>query len=97
MILGYGVEWSGFMNRLIRPIMNASGSSETRLIGLVSAVVGANSPFMQNIGAAALFLPAMMRISRISEIMTLLFIVIAVGFFYFFYLRDQFLGKHGGI
>jgi di/tricarboxylate transporter len=68
MILSYGVERSGVMNRLIRPIMRTAGSSEARLIGLVSAVVGALSAFMQNIGAAALFLPAMMRISRNSGI-----------------------------
>jgi di/tricarboxylate transporter len=68
MILGYGVERSGVMSRVVRPIIMAAGSSEARLIGLVSAVVGSLSAFMQNIGSAALFLPAMMRISRNSKI-----------------------------
>ena len=68
MILGYGLERSGIMNRLVRPIMGVAGSSEKRLIGFVSSIVGALSAFMQNIGAAALFLPAMMRISKNSAI-----------------------------
>jgi len=68
MILGYGVDRSGVMNRITRPIMRAAGSSEKKLISLVSAVVGAISAFMQNIGATALFLPALVRISRNTKI-----------------------------
>lgn len=68
MILGYGVDRSGVINRLTRPILDAAGHNEKRLIGLVSAVVGGLSAFMQNIGAAALFLPAMLRISRTTAI-----------------------------
>jgi di/tricarboxylate transporter len=68
MILGYGLERSGIMNRIVRPIMSVAGSSEKRLIGFVSSIVGALSAFLQNIGAAALFLPAMMRIAKNSTI-----------------------------
>jgi len=68
MILGYGLERSGIMNRIVRPIMSVAGSSEKRLIGFVSSIVGVLSAFMQNIGATALFLPAMMRISKNSAI-----------------------------
>ena len=68
MILGYGVDRSGVMNRLTRPIMRAAGSDERRLIGLVATVVGLISAFIQNIGSAALFLPAMLRISRNTRI-----------------------------
>ncbi len=68
MILGYGVERSGVMNRLTRPILKAAGSSEKRLIGLVSSVIGILSAFIQNIGAAALFLPAILRISKNTRI-----------------------------
>jgi di/tricarboxylate transporter len=70
MILGYGVDRSGVMNRITRPIMRVAGSSEKRLIAVVSAVVGVISAFMQNIGAAALFLPALVRISRKTKIPT---------------------------
>jgi di/tricarboxylate transporter len=68
MILGYGVDRSGAMNRLIRPIVSAAGSNERRLIVLVSVTVGLISAFMPNIGAAALFLPAMLRIARSTDI-----------------------------
>src|SRR5512143_1220616 len=64
MILGYGVDRSGLMNRVIKPIMRVGGRSEKRLIGAVSGVVGGISAFMQNVGAAALFLPAMLRIAK---------------------------------
>lgn len=68
MILGYGVDRSGLMNRVIKPIMRFAGRSEPRLIGTVSGVVGGISAFMQNVGAAALFLPAMLRIAKQTHI-----------------------------
>ncbi|MCK4546969.1 MAG: SLC13 family permease [Candidatus Eisenbacteria sp.] len=68
MILGYGVDRSGVMNRITRPILRAAGFSERRLTGLVSVAIGFLSAFIQNIGAAALFLPAILRISKSSKI-----------------------------
>jgi di/tricarboxylate transporter len=64
MILGHGVDRSGIMAKVTRPILRVAGSSERRLVGLVSAAVGGLSAFMQNIGAAALFLPALLRIAK---------------------------------
>ena len=64
MILGYGVDRSGAINRLIQLIVSTARSDEKRLIGLVTVTVGLISAFMQNVGAAALFLPAMLRISK---------------------------------
>ena len=64
MILGCGVDRSGIMAKVTRPILRVAGSSERRLVSLVSAAVGAISAFMQNIGAAALFLPALLRIAK---------------------------------
>jgi di/tricarboxylate transporter len=64
MILGHGVDRTGIMNRITRPVLGAAEKSEPRLLGLVSATVGVVSAFMQNIGAAALFLPSVMRISK---------------------------------
>jgi di/tricarboxylate transporter len=64
MILGCGVDRSGIMAKVTRPILRVAGSSERRLVSLVSAAVGGISAFMQNIGAAALFLPALLRISK---------------------------------
>jgi len=68
MILGYGVDRSGVMQRMTEPIVRLAGTSQNRLTLLVSAAVGFISAFMQNIGAAALFLPALLRISRNTRI-----------------------------
>jgi di/tricarboxylate transporter len=68
MILGYGMDRSGVMDHLTRPVMRIAGSSEKKLVLLVSGAVASISAFMQNIGAAALFLPAVMRISKKSKL-----------------------------
>lgn len=64
MILAYGLERSGVTSRLARPLLALAGRSERRLLGLVMVAVGSLSAFMQNIGAAALFLPVLLRTSR---------------------------------
>lgn len=63
MIRGHGVDRTGVMARLTRPLLRLAGTSEGRLVGLVMGTVGLLSAFMQNIGAAALFLPAVLRLS----------------------------------
>ncbi|MCP5106986.1 MAG: SLC13 family permease, partial [bacterium] len=68
MIIGYGVEKSGLMRKVSGPIISLAGRSENKLIVLVSLTVGGISSFLQNIGAAALFLPAVRRIGREAEI-----------------------------
>ncbi len=68
MILGYGVDRSGVMQRLTGPIVKLAGTSQSRLTLVVSTTIGLISAFMQNIGAAALFLPALLRISRNTRI-----------------------------
>ncbi|KQC04159.1 MAG: citrate transporter [Methanoculleus sp. SDB] len=64
MVLGYGIDRSGIMNRVAWKIVEVAGTGEKRLTAISSAVVGIVSAFMQNIGSAALFLPALLRISR---------------------------------
>ena len=68
MILGYGMDRSGVMDHLTRPVMRIAGASEKKLVLLVSGAVASISAFMQNIGATALFLPAVMRISKKSKL-----------------------------
>ena len=68
MILGAGINRSGIMNLLVRPVLKLAGPSERRLTAVVSSSAGLLSAFMQNIGAAALFLPAMMRISSRAKL-----------------------------
>ena len=64
MILSSGLDRAGVTVHLTGPILRLAGKSESRLLALVSATVGSLSAFMQNVGAAALFLPALMRLSR---------------------------------
>ncbi len=63
-IIGAGLDKTGVMNVLANHIIRLAGKSKTRIITLISGTVALISSFMQNIGAAALFLPAAVRISR---------------------------------
>ncbi|MCG6942204.1 MAG: SLC13 family permease [Thiohalocapsa sp.] len=63
MIIGAGLDKTGIMTRVAGFIMRIGGSSEARIIPLISGTVGGISSFMQNVGAAALFLPVVSRIS----------------------------------
>jgi di/tricarboxylate transporter len=63
-IIGAGLDKTGVMNRVAGPIVRLAGKSQTRVVLLISGTVGVISSMMQNIGAAALFLPAAQRISR---------------------------------
>jgi di/tricarboxylate transporter len=64
MILGAGLNKTGVMNMVASQIIKVAGRSEARIMVIVSSTVALISSFMQNIGAAALFLPATMRIGR---------------------------------
>ena len=64
MILSFSLDRAGAMKSLTRLLTRAAGTSEGKLLALVSSVVAALSAFMQNVGAAALFLPALVRVSR---------------------------------
>ena len=63
-IIGAGLDKTGVMNRVAGPIIRLAGASEKRVITLISGTVGIISSMMQNIGAAALFLPAAQRIAK---------------------------------
>ena len=63
MIMGAGLDRTGIMSQLAGYILRVGGSTEKRIIPIISGTVGAISSFMQNIGAAALFLPVVSRIS----------------------------------
>jgi di/tricarboxylate transporter len=63
-IIGAALDKTGVMNILAKYILKLAGKSETRIIALISGTVAFISSFMQNIGAAALFMPATLRISR---------------------------------
>ncbi len=63
-IIGAGLDKTGVMNQVARPILQIAGDSEKKIITLISGTVGLISSMMQNIGAAALFLPVTKRISK---------------------------------
>ncbi|HHC75235.1 MAG TPA: SLC13 family permease, partial [Thiothrix sp.] len=57
MIIGAGLDKTGLMTKVAAFILRIGGKSETRIIPVVSSTVGFISSFMQNVGAAALFIP----------------------------------------
>ncbi|MDR4508112.1 MAG: SLC13 family permease [Candidatus Brocadiaceae bacterium] len=64
MILGYGLDQSGVMNRVIKGIFRLTGKSECRLFCVTSSMIGIISAFMQNIGVITLFLPALIKMTK---------------------------------
>ena len=63
MIIGAGLDKTGVMTTVANWITRVGGSTESKLITLISGTVGVISSFMQNVGAAALFLPVVSRVS----------------------------------
>lgn len=68
MIMGQGIARTGIMDSFSSFVIKRAGSDRRRIIGLMSLSVGALSGFIQNIGAAALFLPGILNISRRRKI-----------------------------
>ncbi|MBT8455019.1 MAG: SLC13 family permease, partial [Alphaproteobacteria bacterium] len=68
MIIGAGLDKTGMMSSVAALILKRGGKSEARVVPIVSGTVGLISSFMQNVGAAALFLPVVSRISVRTEI-----------------------------
>ncbi|MCU7805560.1 MAG: SLC13 family permease [Candidatus Thiodiazotropha sp. (ex Lucinoma borealis)] len=66
MIIGAGLDRTGIMGNVATFILKVGGTTEGRIIPIISATVGFISSFMQNVGAAALFLPVVSRISARS-------------------------------
>lgn len=63
-IIGAGLDKTGMINQLVSPIVRLAGKSPSRIVIFISVTIAGISSFMQNIGAAALFLPAVQRVSR---------------------------------
>jgi len=66
MIIGAGLDKTGIMSKVAAFILRVGGTSEGRIIPIISSTVAFISSFMQNVGAAALFLPVVSRISARS-------------------------------
>ncbi|RMD60073.1 MAG: SLC13 family permease, partial [Nitrospirae bacterium] len=67
-IVGAGLDKTGLINKLVEPILKLAGKSQSRLVTFISLAVAGISSFMQNIGAAALFLPAIERVAKSTKI-----------------------------
>lgn len=63
MIIGAGLDRTGIMSNVAALILKIGGTTEGHIIPIISATVGFISSFMKNVGAAALFLPVVSRIS----------------------------------
>jgi len=63
MILGAGLDKTGVMDQVARAILRYGGRTEAKVVALVSGTTALISSFMQNVGAAALFVPVVARIS----------------------------------
>ena len=68
MILGAGLDRTGVMTVVAAFILRIGGKTANRINPLMSGTVGVISSLMQNVGATALFLPVVSRISARTEI-----------------------------
>jgi len=68
MIIGSGLDKTGIMSKVAAFILKVGGTAEGRIIPIISGTVAIISSFMQNVGATALFLPVVSRISARSGI-----------------------------
>jgi di/tricarboxylate transporter len=68
MIIGAGLDKTGVMGVMAAQILKRAGKTENKITVTLSVCVAYISSFMQNIGAAALFLPVVSRISRRTAI-----------------------------
>jgi len=68
MIIGAGLDKTGVMSRVAAIILKYAGNTERQLVAIICGTVGIISSFMQNVGAAALFLPVVSRISLRTEL-----------------------------
>lgn len=68
MIIGAGLDRTGVMSALSTAIVRYGGKSENRIVVMLTGSVGLISAFMQNTGAAALFVPVAGRISSRLDI-----------------------------
>ena len=79
MIIGAGLNRTGLVGLAVKPVVKLSHGKTKRVMVLVSATVAGISSIMQNIGAAALFLPAVQRISR-NQMIPISRLLMPIGF-----------------
>lgn len=68
MILGAGLDRTGVMTVVAAFILKIGGTKQNKIVSLITGSVGGVSSLMQNVGATALFMPVVSRISARTEI-----------------------------
>ena len=68
MIMSRGIAVTGLMDRFARNLSRRVGTHRRRTIAILSGAIGLLSGLIQNIGAAAMFLPGALGVSRRSRI-----------------------------
>ncbi len=68
MIIGAGLDKAGVMSKVVNIILHLGGTTEKNILPVVLGTVAGISGFMQNIGAAALFVPVLKRIAVRTDI-----------------------------
>jgi di/tricarboxylate transporter len=68
MIMGRGIARTGLMNGVSVAVIRVAGPGRRGITAFMSLIAGVVSGFVQNIGAAALFLPGMLDVSRRTNI-----------------------------
>ena len=63
-----GLFKTGVANTMGSGIQKVAGNTESRLIGTIMLTVGVLSAFMNNVGATAMLLPAVVGISRVTKV-----------------------------
>jgi di/tricarboxylate transporter len=68
MVIGASLDRSGIMSKVAQFILRYGGKTDRSVVSLISSSVAIISSFMQNVGAAALFIPVVSRISNRTKI-----------------------------
>jgi len=68
MIMGQGITQTGMMDRFSAAVTRLAGANRGKTITMIFLASGSLSAFIQNVGSAILFLPAVLGISRRGKI-----------------------------
>jgi di/tricarboxylate transporter len=68
MVIGASLDRTGVVDRVARKIMKIAGTSEPRVVTLLGITAAVPSSIMSNVGAAALVLPAALKVSKLSGV-----------------------------
>ncbi len=79
MIISYGLNRAGLVNRIIQPLLKYVGRSSRSLTLIFSALIAVISSVMQNTGAAVLFLPAIRLVTSYRLKMPISRVLMPIG------------------